>query len=1183
MKREIASFQVVEDFRIDSNYLKNCLTHMVTIFSQQPSSPDLSTTMLKILANLLNVMVINKADPIYLIRKSSIDAKSLIEELFTIVEVNQEFLKSQGSSFLGVLNTLYDDIQWMLLKLIQRLFMNLPNGSFSEYKELNSMMSHKNKVFSEMNSFNANKYYQIRSLLASLDHKSKEIIIENGSLSELKLKELYSDDYANIIDLKFNLFYTHSFLAKEFEVNEKLKNSFYTSFTPILEAYLKEISEELTNNIQINRLKYLGIFATRMLAHNTSGLKKLKLKFLLTFARFILTHKSEFDQWDVISFQPDFFLVLQRLDDAHNVFFDDVIVSLLSLCEEHMSKAKIIIPLFSADSQLWKVNQARKKLETLILESLENIKISLDIDWGKIDFGRLEENEQKQILTNLRLSSERFVYYTLQCFTCFISTTKNIKDPETLKSFNNIIKNISHIYFHPALRIFVQEPEKAIVHASLSTKILQENSSLIKNHVCANNNVDQHFEIPDFGFTKFSENSINPFESIIDYRKSISKAEVEAVSIIFQLERYRHPSISQDTNQQSKPSNLIKALVKSIAQFGSDLIKKANQGQTEANSGQRLGDETQKSLHTLITGAYQYLKSWGDLNYVNTASLDFFRSLLDVSINALNPALEDSLSILDTIIEFVSTIDGLASQIFEFILAQKKSWSFVVNRITSSITTEPDSKGAMTRRERFMNSISQMKPYLEYLKQEGKKIPGASKNSSHQRQQEQALAESFFELAECLRSFPITTVIALDDSEINAVAAIVLHSFQNSYLCSKYKITADIEATEKTSISKEDKDLKLKELDSSNDLYDRDFKLSLDLLGLIYPFKLYRTPGQKEPTLSKEKVIYTILNFLNKFFAGIMNEIPPQADPQPLYSSDIDYRETTELIEVKLTENYLLNKLLTLKNYLSKLMNSLVQCSEKLAFQESFIYNLYQVSLFLIKQLLNQTEPELSEIKDIITSKLEDIKILTQDLARLLLTYNTCNYLQTKPSNKPELIPAVDWVRLIIQLHTYMQRNFEVTLLDVSDELFKSLMGLIHVSLYADIDSSSDSLFSNTSLLQSVFSLMETKTLCNVSVVSPIILVFDALFENSLPEELVIEAKLKQGLMASGNIMAPQSLNSLNQSGIVGQKRLTNSKTLISVLRNKFKISSDIKAVGPQDQATLDNIEFSLGKTIYPQ
>ena len=715
--------------------------------------------------------------------KKTKEAKSLLEELSTVIETNQKFLKSQRGYFSGDLITLYDDIHRIFLTLIEKLFISLPKDSFSEYKELNLVISRKNKVFDQMNSFNTDKYYQVLSLLASLDNKFKETVIENESLSGLKLKELYSNDQTDVIDLKFNLFYTHDLLIKEFEINEKLKNSFYTHLTPVLETYLRELPEEWTDSIQINRLKYLGIFATRMLAHNTSGLKKLKLKFLLTFARFILTHKSKFDQWDVISFQPDFFLVLQRLDDAHNVFFDDAIVSLLSLCEEHISKAKIMIPLFSTDSQLWKVNQARKKLETLVIKSLEDIRSSLDMDWDKIDFGRLEENEQKQILTNLSLSCGKLIYYTLQCFTCFISTTKNIKDLETLKIVNNLIQKISPIYFHPAFCILVQEYEKAIVQASLSTKIFQDNSTIIINHIRPNNNVDQHTKIPDFGFISSPNNSITPFESMTGYLSSMSKSEAQVISTISQLENYRVSFISQDTNQQANLSEIMKALVKTLAQVGSDLINKAIPQQGEVEAEKKLKDQTQEKLVTLMTGAHQYLESWKSLNDIDSANMNFFSSLLDVTINTLNSAVDYSLNILDTIIEFVSTVNiKLAPQIFDFIFAQKKSWSFVLNRIASGITTEPDSKGSLTRSERLIKAISQMRPYLEYLKDGGKSTQTYPKNHFREKEQNQALAESFFELAEYLKSFPITTVIALDDPEINNIVNIMLSNFKRSYL-----------------------------------------------------------------------------------------------------------------------------------------------------------------------------------------------------------------------------------------------------------------------------------------------------------------------------------------------------------------------------------------------------------------
>jgi len=311
----------------------------------------------------------------------------------------------------------------------------------------------------------------------------------------------------------------------------------------------------------------------------------------------------------------------------------------------------------------------------------------------------------------------------------------------------------------------------------------------------------------------------------------------------------------------------------------------------------------------------------------------------------------------------------------------------------------------------------------------------------------------------------------------------------------------------------------------------------------IYPFGITKGEESEAEKVSQcqQKAKLRIVRTVYEFNLGLVKNYRPKTFEE-LAGRNNDI--VIQTCEIEKANNYL--------RYLRVILNH--EDKKEIEFDmplDTLFWSIYEAGVIIV-----QETPK----KDISS---EEFKGVVQETLELLLPYFMNNFYEKRLLQKQ--------CEAIYKLVGLVYEAQNGCLICPNEELFRNLMKMLLVAFYSDKKTGSEVLLGEKSLLKS---LLEVKSRgnWNTQAVDIALLMFNAFFEDCLPDELMAEMRIKQLLLRGESL----KLTDLAKDPWVQDLEKASPERLTQLLEKKFKVQSAIQDVNDKSRYNVENLVVSL-------
>ena len=631
-------------------------------------------------------------------------------------------------------------------------------------------------------------------------------------------------------------------------------------------------------------------------------------------------------------------------------------------------------------------------------------------------------------------------------------------------------------------------------------------------------------------------------------------------------------------------------------------------------------------LKNALRGLYKnicvILEPWSDNQDVLNLFSSLFLQLLEKLFESVSKLQADSSEVvaqlLEVIIELSLELKGLLrQQIFTLILCQKEVWSLILKNISNGIGVGPlDSKGSRSLKVNGTQNADRLLLFVETLlvyfrsKANTDYIASMLKTYYNGNLLDQYMKDLLAILTTELNKLKFLELAYLNDPAIDQIINSILQIYEKCYLYEKVKNLKGINEAQKimkllenqlpikenkNSSNSQSLDTEsltekrlalenlllihkstIQDLEDLNQTLDAQFSSQLRFYSLFYSFEHVKKYSKARHISFENKNMNSIIYFLRRLCYETLKEsgYNSKMELKDLMSRNL-YENFKPLDGIEM-KNGTFSKLLTLQNYLNRLIKFLGDSIDTISFEEIFIWHIYHVSLVLIYQLTAQIKKQPLIPQEMLVLEGNDIpqlEGLIADISKIFLRYLTDRDLQREVSSSTVAISMLNWTRMVVDFENLIQESLKNSAIHLTKDSLYDLVNIAFRNLQNGSDYDEKFIQNELNILLLIYSTSSGSH--KKSGFNSLAFLLDDLFESFFELEVLIETKVKQIFMRSRDKLCKHGLSYLKKILLTNEKDAIFSEKLASLILGKFKVSSDI-----QDHSDLSHLHVSLGKLI---
>ena len=668
----------------------------------------------------------------------------------------------------------------------------------------------------------------------------------------------------------------------------------------------------------------------------------------------------------------------------------------------------------------------------------------------------------------------------------------------------------------------------------------------------------------------------------------------------------------------------IKALLKNSIAF----ILNSSDPLTHKNFGEKASYKAYliKALKVLHINIYTAWEPSGSNKHVLSLLSSFFSDLLN---SITRSPFEIQIVLIDVIIELsINLKTSSKQQIFSLILCHKEIWPLLLRRLSKATETKIlRSEGAdnakATKTQEGIILLLFVETLLVYFRSKSNMEHIENTLKIYRKPISLHMRDLFTVIGVELNKFPMLELALLNDSVVDQTLHSVLQIYEKCYLYTKAESLRYINEAEKAVVllsnqmSNQEKNQQVDTIVGKKDLHTvevinkgelevkkqlqnaenrhEDLKLvdqtlddqinsKLRFHALFYSFDYLEKFSKRNCDSFKSRNLFVVSHFLNRYCYQILEGYDYLTKEQ--YNNNEhdlisdDSANSSELVlDMNITKNATLNKLLDFQNYLHRFISFLADSIKDIPLEESFIWRIYRASMILMSELHIQAKNNSLDVREAFAAReCDTIKIedFIADLSGILLRYFTNRSPKYKVSLSSAALSIFDWTAAVINLESFIRQSLSSRIIYLTKDSFCDLLSAS--SKYIQSSSCFNVEFLHNHFDALLLAYSASTGTDRKHIFNSIAFLLDDFIGRSFGEEIMIETKIKQIFMMSPDGLNSHRLSTLKDIFSMNRGESSFDEKLASVIINKFIVFSETK--NQKDKSDFDLIHVNVSLSI---
>ena len=1079
-----------------------------------------------------------------------------LEVISSIIYSYSKLLKSQGSEDHRAFFGLYEELVWLFLQAIERL-----QGKVSSKHELIKVLT---TSFELLNSFPLrptmkDKYYSL------LHHSSLFTALVSKHIGQV-----YSVDTT---DLRLDLIYTAKIFQKASNSDTRMEQPFSAELKNIIVSFSQKILHFTQYGSSTeDKLKLVGLFLIKTLyqktyRHHTQDCPK----FLIPLTELFINDIGIVQQHAEL-FKTIFYSILAYTNPASPVYQQKSLLSLFSICDDHMIASKKSIITLESTSPLWRVELFKQFQINLLTKEVNRIFDA--VFQGYIQLEQTKETHRTERLLNLEMNCRGFVYSFLENLKSFVEayTTHQSKDQD-LQIVVIVVQKAVKIAAHLAMYLLTNAAEKALIidcmaqmtaRSELTAKTI--NNTLWKALSSTLEEVTQKQKQKQPSILDKRAGGRVLKMSTLQIPDSVEAPLAHIVSIIHSIDQRIEAFQEPRSNTVSVPVEEFCIFMQTYSNLICETLATKKEGEDGLEAGAVLFNT---SMHNVCRALYhqivKLLQDLSDKPRILELFCDFFSA---ITRKCSENSSQDHLALLELLIEFTADLTGPVKQrVFYLLLCQKEVWTMIIRRLINEADEmkREDEYNRMQQIVRMSNLLKFVEELVSHFKlksdDDTECIESVLIMFHNKKPLVQHLRSLFMLLSAELKILLSRDLMSLEDLTMDKVISCTLKIYEECYLCLSHNHLDRFE-------------------DADGEVYNQ-FNSLLCHSSLFYSFerceKYFQSSGKAFSFRARS--IDQASHFLTVFCKKLLEQSEQNSKPD-----NVTLLTENASIPTVTTSSTAQHYFARLQRYVRRFIAFLSDSFSAVSLDRTLIWRIYHTFVAIAQQTTNQPGViNLSQSYSPQMRKLiEDLSLIYQKLLE-----------DQKATNEPEsarsTIEAIfNWAKLVCKLERHFSQDANERDEDPDegrDEKNESSMlstlfcKLMSFAIDQVLSRPSCDLHFLTDHLQTLFGVYSTgrSNSAYKAVLNSLVVVADTLVKRSFDPIVLDELRLKRLFMQSSDTLHWYKISTVKQVLSVYQREKRSQEELALMLCSKFQVlSQEPESDDEGDHSDPDYVRVSL-------